>query len=168
MCTGGPSSICSPWVSWPTRECGSYGDCQRTLSELPETRSGRRSSARPFDVGPATLTRVSVQKQSLTGRLWSLLPLQATGVRRYALFPCLPDHLLDPTPFVSGDITRCPRSCSWKGGSAWESNPPGMLLQHPTDGFEDRGAHRDSSTPGIERRVAPLLPDVVKVHKPPL
>ena len=33
------------------------------------------------------------------------------------------------------------------GGSGWESNPPGTLAQSPPDGFEDRGAHRDSATP---------------------
>ena len=32
-------------------------------------------------------------------------------------------------------------------GSGWESNPPGPPLQRPPDGFEDRGAHRDSTTP---------------------
>ncbi len=34
-------------------------------------------------------------------------------------------------------------------GSGWESNPPRPLLQHPSDGFEDRGAHRDSTTPKL-------------------
>ena len=32
------------------------------------------------------------------------------------------------------------------GGSAWESNPPGMGLP-PHNGFEDRGSHRATSTP---------------------
>src|SRR3990172_11988970 len=36
------------------------------------------------------------------------------------------------------------------GGSAWESNPPGTGLP-PLNGFEDREAHRDLSTPaGID------------------
>jgi len=38
-------------------------------------------------------------------------------------------------------------------GSGWESNPPGPLLQHPSDGFEDRGAHRDSTTPMYSHRI---------------
>ncbi len=37
-----------------------------------------------------------------------------------------------------------------KDGSGWESNPPRLLLQHPSNGFEDRGAHRDSTTPTYE------------------
>jgi hypothetical protein len=32
------------------------------------------------------------------------------------------------------------------GGSAWESNPP-KTRSVPPDGFEVRGAHRDSSAP---------------------
>ena len=32
-------------------------------------------------------------------------------------------------------------------GSGWESNPPWPRLSSPTNGFEDRGAHRGSSTP---------------------
>jgi hypothetical protein len=38
-------------------------------------------------------------------------------------------------------------------GSGWESNPPGPPLQHPSDGFEDRGAHRDSTTPRYGHRI---------------
>ncbi len=38
-------------------------------------------------------------------------------------------------------------------GSGWESNPPGPLLQHPSDGFEDRGAHQDSTTPTGRHRI---------------
>jgi hypothetical protein len=38
-------------------------------------------------------------------------------------------------------------------GSGWESNPPGLLLQHPSDGFEDRGAHQDSATPKAVHRI---------------
>ena len=40
-----------------------------------------------------------------------------------------------------------------KSGSGWESNPPGLLLQHPSDGFEDRGAHQDSTTPKQDTRI---------------
>jgi len=32
-------------------------------------------------------------------------------------------------------------------GSGWESNPPGPALRNPSDGFEDRGAHQDSTAP---------------------
>ncbi len=32
------------------------------------------------------------------------------------------------------------------GGSGWESNPP-RPAERPATGFEDRGAHRDSTTP---------------------
>ncbi len=48
------------------------------------------------------------------------------------------------------------RTRSGKGiayGSGWESNPPGPLLQHPSSGFEDRGAHRDSTTPTYSHRI---------------
>ena len=39
------------------------------------------------------------------------------------------------------------------GGSAWESNPPGMGLP-PHNGFEDRGRHRAPSTPVLSVYVA--------------
>jgi hypothetical protein len=32
------------------------------------------------------------------------------------------------------------------GGSGWESNPP-RPAERPATGFEDRGAHRDPTTP---------------------
>ncbi len=32
-------------------------------------------------------------------------------------------------------------------GSGWESNPPGPALRNPSNGFEDRGAHQDSTAP---------------------
>lgn len=76
---------------------------------------------------------------------------------------------------MEGETTLSPSIMrSSQGGSARESpvlseregNPPGLLLQHPTDGFEDRGAHRDSSTPEILFRVATLLPDQVKLLSP--
>ena len=42
------------------------------------------------------------------------------------------------------------RSCcllfKYEGGSAWESNPPRPATR-PVTGFEDRGAHRDPTTP---------------------
>jgi hypothetical protein len=33
------------------------------------------------------------------------------------------------------------------GGSGWESNPPEPALRHLSHGFEDRGAHQDSTAP---------------------
>ncbi len=48
-----------------------------------------------------------------------------------------------------------------EGGSGWESNPPRLPLQHPSDGFEDRGAHRDSTTPILTIEY-PVLPDPSK------
>ena len=35
-----------------------------------------------------------------------------------------------------------------KGGSEWESNPPRPATR-PATGFEDRGAHRDPTTPEL-------------------
>ncbi len=75
----------------------------------------------------------------------------------------------------AGPATIAPRRCDrgmlrltsakdgpWgqESGSGWESNPPGLLLQHPSDGFEDRGAHRDSTTP-VSVRIS-CFPDFVK------
>ena len=34
-----------------------------------------------------------------------------------------------------------------RGGSGWESNPPGPVLHNPSDGFEDRARHRPRTTP---------------------
>ena len=33
------------------------------------------------------------------------------------------------------------------GGSGWESNPPKPALRRLSHGFEDRGAHQDSTAP---------------------
>ena len=38
------------------------------------------------------------------------------------------------------------------GGSAWESNPPGTGTP-PHNGFEDREAHQDLSTPAVSYRL---------------
>ena len=59
-------------------------------------------------------------------------------VRVFLAVPHLPE-----TPGLSRGESEKPRH----HGSGWESNPPGTLAQNPTDGFEDRGAHRDSTTP---------------------
>lgn len=48
---------------------------------------------------------------------------------------------------LSAPAIRPPESGVWKNGSEWESNPPQPGTQ-PATGFEDRGAHRDTFTPG--------------------
>jgi len=63
---------------------------------------------------------------------------------------CYATELLQPLQPIASQYLRRERHRTLVGGfhgSGWESNPPGPPLQHPSDGFEDRGAHRDSTTP---------------------
>jgi len=41
-----------------------------------------------------------------------------------------------------------------RGGSAWESNPPGNPLVRPHNGFEDRAPHRRRRTPASVSQLA--------------
>ena len=47
---------------------------------------------------------------------------------------------------MTGLLLCCCRVSCQLGGSGWESNPPESAPQ-PPNGFEDRAAHRDRTTP---------------------
>src|SRR3990170_3758154 len=46
---------------------------------------------------------------------------------------------------------------SASGGDGWESNPPRPVAR-PAAGFEDRGAHRDPTTPDVSKHTVSLCP----------
>src|SRR3990170_415792 len=46
---------------------------------------------------------------------------------------------------------------SASGGDGWESNPPRPVAR-PAAGFEDRGAHRDPTTPDFSKHTVSLCP----------
>ena len=58
------------------------------------------------------------------------------------MYRLIGSSLAAPEPLAGRVLTVADRT----GGSAWESNPPGMGLP-PHNGFEDRGRHRAPSTP---------------------
>ena len=49
------------------------------------------------------------------------------------------------------------------GGNGWESNPPRPATR-PATGFEDRGAHRDSTTPVVRNYIARLYRSLKRIH----